>query len=158
MRSASAGLLWLLVFAFFLRILGQALVAFLNVGFLPPMAEWYSGLMPYSALLPTQLLILAVQVKIGVDIQRGWGFFAGSHPKVGRFLCWFSYVYFASMVIRYVVTMGMYPERRWFHGTIPIFFHCVLAAYLYLLGQYYKSSDEQPVNARDTARMILRSI
>ena len=97
-----------------LAVLGQALVAFLNVGFLPPMAEWYSGLMPYSALLPTQLLILAAQLKIGVDIQRGWGFFAGSHQKWAGFCAGSVMCYFASMVIRYVVTlMGMYPERRW---------------------------------------------
>jgi hypothetical protein len=51
----TAGVLWLLLALFVLRVLGQALVAFFNVGFLPPMPAWYSGLMPYEYLLPSQL-------------------------------------------------------------------------------------------------------
>ena len=37
------------------------------------------------------------------------------------------------MAIRYVVVMTLVPEMRWFHGTIPIFFHFVLAGYIYTL-------------------------
>ena len=92
----------LLAFAFLLRVLGQALVAFFHVDFLPPMAEWYSGLLPYPLLLPIQLLILAVQAKIAHDLWRGQGFFAVRRPRAGRFLCRFSYVYFAVMLLRYV--------------------------------------------------------
>ena len=132
----------LLAFAFLLRVLGQALVAFFHVDFLPPMAEWYSGLLPYPLLLPIQLLILAAQAKIAHDLWRGKGFFAVQRPRAGRILCRVSYVYFAAMLLRYVVMMWIYPERRWLHGTIPIFFHWVLAAYLFALGKYYRSSDE----------------
>ncbi|MGH7166571.1 MAG: hypothetical protein ACREIS_13725, partial [Nitrospiraceae bacterium] len=53
------------------------------------------------------------------------------------FLVWFSYAYAGSMMLRYVITMGLYPERRWFRGTIPIVFHLVLAAYLFVLGHYH---------------------
>ena len=134
--------MWLLLFAFFLRVLGQALVAFLQVDFLPPMAEWYSGLVPYPVLLPIQLVILAVQAKISLDIWRDIGFFAVRRPRAGRLLCWLSYVYFGVMLLRYVVTMWLYPERRWWHGTIPIFFHWVLAAYLFILGKHFRSSRE----------------
>ena len=52
-------------------------------------------------------------------------------------MLWLSYAYFAVMVLRYIVTMVVYPERRWLSGTIPILFHCVLAAYLFTLGRYY---------------------
>jgi hypothetical protein len=106
------------------------------------MAEWYSGLMPYSILLPIQIGILAVQVKISSDISCGRGYFAAFRPRTGRLLCGFSYVYFATMLLRYVLTMWLYPDHRWFHGTIPIFFHWVLAAYLLALSQYYRSPDE----------------
>ena len=41
---------------FVLRVLGQALVAFFDVSFLPSMPHWYSGLMRYEYLLPSQLL------------------------------------------------------------------------------------------------------
>jgi len=40
------------------------------------------------------------------------------------------------MARRYVLTMSFYPERRWFSGGIPIFFHWVLAGYLLVLGSY----------------------
>ena len=135
MRRLYSLLLGVLAFAFLLRIVGQVLVAFFRADFLPPMAEWYSGLIPYPLLLPIQLVILAIQARISWDIWRGSGFFSARRPRVGTLICWFSYVYFLAMVLRYVLTMYLYPERRWLTGTIPIFFHWVLAAYLFVLGQ-----------------------
>jgi hypothetical protein len=124
--------------AFLLRVLGQVLVAFFHVDFLPPMKAWYSGLIPYHILLPVQIIILALQWMISRDIWRNSGVFAGYRPRVGRGLCWFSYVYFLGMLLRYILAMAHYPERRWFGGTIPIFFHFVLAGYLYLWGRYFR--------------------
>ena len=49
---------------------------------------------------------------------------------------WLSYVYALAMAVRYVVTMTLHPELRWFTGTIPIWFHFVLAAFIYTLGRY----------------------
>ena len=82
-------ILSVLAFLFFLRVLGQVLVAFFDVRWLPAMAEWYSGLLAYPLLLPGQLLILVVQAKVSADLLRGHGsltrnarvsdrFFAGS--------------------------------------------------------------------------------
>ncbi|TLY41599.1 MAG: hypothetical protein E6K59_09320 [Nitrospirae bacterium] len=102
--------LWFLAFLFFLRVLGQVLVAFFDV---------------------------VLQFKVGTDFSRGTGFFVIPRSGMGRFLLWFSYVYFAAMVLRYLVSMALYPERRWFGGTIPIFFHWVLAAYLFVLGLFH---------------------
>lgn len=127
--------------AFLLRVVGQVLVAFFRVDFLPPMVQWYSGLLPYPILLPIQIVILIVQAAISRDIWRGEGFLAVRRPRTGRVLCGFSYVYALAMVIRYAMTMYLHPQRRWFTGTIPIFFHWVLAAYLYLLGRYQLSVD-----------------
>src|SRR4026207_1373115 len=53
-------LLWMLLFAFCCRVLGQALVAFFDITWLPPTEEWYSGLMAYPLLLPTQVLIIVI--------------------------------------------------------------------------------------------------
>ena len=141
MRKNYAAILGILALCFLLRVLGQVLVAFFGVGFLPPMAEWYSGLIPYSVLLPIQLFILAVQAKITWDIYRGSGVFAIRRPRAGVVLCWLSYVYFGTMVLRYIITMYLYPERRWFGGAIPIFFHLVLATYLFVLGRFQVSVD-----------------
>jgi hypothetical protein len=143
MRRNYAVILGGLALAFLLRVLGQVLVAFFKVDFLPPMAEWQSGLLPYPVLLPIQVLILLVQVKVSWDIWRSSGFFARGRRRGGKVLCWISLVYFAAMLLRYVLTMSFYPERRWFGGTIPIFFHWVLAAYLLVLGRYQVWADRQ---------------
>jgi hypothetical protein len=43
-------------------------------------------------------------------------------------------LYWAAMAIRYAVRMTRRPEARWLGGAIPIVFHCVLAAFLLVLG------------------------
>src|SRR5437667_457556 len=96
-RRAYAVGLGILAFAFVLRVLGQAVVAVTPVSFLPPMEEWYSGLLPYPILLPIQVVIVAAQVMVSRDIWNGAGVFARRRPRVGRGLCWFSYVYFVAM-------------------------------------------------------------
>jgi hypothetical protein len=135
--SVYSRVLWLLAFLFFLRVLGQVLVAFFGVTFLPPMPEWYSGLLPYPVLLPTQVLILILLVKVCSDFSTGHGFFVDRRPAMGRVLRWFSYLYFAVMLLRYVVTMALHPERRWLGGTIPIVFHWVLAAYIFTVSHFH---------------------
>ncbi len=118
-------LLWLLTGLFAFRVVGQALVAFLHVGFLPAMPEWYSGLVPYPILLPVQVVMLAIMTKINVELTRGRGFFAMPRPRLGRGLRWFAVIYFLAMVARYVVTRAL---------PIPIVFHWVLAAYIFVWG------------------------
>jgi hypothetical protein len=45
------------------------------------------------------------------------------------------------MVLRYVITMAFFPERRWLgSGTIPIVFHWVLAAYIFTLSRFHNPS------------------
>jgi hypothetical protein len=130
-------LLAILTLAFLLRVLGQVLVAFFDVGFLPAMEHWYSGLMPYPVLLPVQIVMLVIMFRLVGDVWRGSGWFARPRRRAGSWLKWFSYVYFAAMVVRYVLTMGLHPELRWFAHTIPIWFHMVLAAFLYVYGRYH---------------------
>ena len=43
------------------------------------------------------------------------------------------------MAARYAVRMRRRPGQRWFGGAIPIVFHFVLAAYLYVLGSFHAS-------------------
>jgi hypothetical protein len=131
-------LLWTLLFAFCLRVLGQMLVAFVGVSWLPPMESWYSGLMPYSYLLPSQFLIIALYSKVCLDFTRGEGFFVRPRPVFGRGVLVFGYLYLASMIVRYIIRMSFYPEARWFGGTIPIFFHWVLASFIIAFGHYHR--------------------
>ena len=131
-------LLWVLLFAFCLRVLGQMLVAFVGISWLPPMEAWYSGLMPYPYLLPSQFLIIALYSKVCLDFTRGEGFFVRPRPVFGRGVLVFGYLYLASMIVRYIIRMSLYPEARWFGGTIPIFFHWVLAGFIISFGQYHR--------------------
>lgn len=135
--GAYATILWALLLLFFLRVLGQVLVAAFAVSFLPPMSEWYSGLIAYPILLPIQMLIIILLTKVCLDFTRGRGFFVLQRPAAGRALLWFGWIYFGGMVIRYIVTMAVHPERRWLGGTIPIFFHFVLATYVLVVGHYH---------------------
>jgi|SRR5215204_129346 len=118
------------------RVGGRLLVANLQVDFLPPFERWASGLVPYPLLVVIQFVLLLVMFAILRDFARGSGFFVNLSLRTGRFLIAFSVLYALAMILRYIVTMIMHPELRWFSGTIPIWFHFVLAAFIYLLGRF----------------------
>ena len=135
---AYACLLGVLSLVFAARVLGQLLVAFFDVEFLPPMEAWYSGLIPYPVLLAVQLVILAVQLEISRGLWGGAGAVSVPRPALGRALAWVSVVYFLAMVARYLITALMLPEAGRFGATIPIVFHWVLAAYLWILSRHFR--------------------
>lgn len=146
MKRPYAVIFSLLTLLFFLRVAAQALVAFLDISFLPPFEEWVtpsaspfatSGLVPYPILLTAQIVILIFQVAVIRDFSRGDGYFVSLTGKTGRILLWLSYLYAGSMAARYVLTMALYPERRWFGHTVPIVLHFVLAGFLFTLGHYH---------------------
>ena len=129
-------LMWACVVLFMFRVLGQVYVALYGPRWLPPMQEWYSGLLPYYLLLPTQLLVLAFMTIVAYDYTREDGFLFVTSALKGKILIGLAIVYFSSMVTRYVITMVRYPERRWLSGTIPIALHCVLAAFMFMVGSF----------------------
>jgi hypothetical protein len=122
---------------FLVRVAGQVLVRLRRPEWLPPTEEW--NLMPYRFLLPVQLAFL------GLIAWLVGGFLAGSGPAVeprdaaGRAVLVLSLVYAGAMAVRYAVRMARTPTARWFGGTIPIVFHWVLAAFLFVLGSYHHS-------------------
>ena len=123
---------------FALRVLGQAVVVARAPQWLPSNEHWYSGLMAYKYLLPSQLALLAVMVVITVDIHRDEGPFAADWwAGAGPYLAVLSWIYFGSMVVRYVLTMALRPELRWFRRTIPIWLHMVLAVALWAFADYH---------------------
>src|SRR5256885_16530564 len=69
-------LLWALLAIFCLRVLGQAIAAVSPVPFLPPMEDWFSGVIPYPVLLAIQLVFIVVFAKICLDLTRGSGYFS----------------------------------------------------------------------------------
>jgi hypothetical protein len=123
-----ASVLLTLTLLFLLRVLAQALVAFFDIPFLPSMEDWVvpsaspfstSGFIPYPILLAIQVIILVIQFQVCRDFFRGHGAYASLSSKTGRILLRCSYLYFSSMLLRYIITMFLYPERRWLGHTIP---------------------------------------
>lgn len=123
-------ILWSLQALFLLRVLGQVHVGLYAPDWLPPWREWYSGLLPYPLLLPAQLLLLMWMTVISYDNTRKAGRFYVESARVRRRLRWLAALYAGVMALRYALTMALAPEMRWLHGTIPIAFHFVLAAYI----------------------------
>jgi hypothetical protein len=142
-------MLALLTVLFSLRVVGQFLVVFFSVEWLPPDNEWASGLIPYPILLAFQFVMILGMVKIAADIARGKGFFALVRPHWSSPMIGLSAVYAGSMALRYIFTMVFFPAMRWSGGTIPIFFHFVLAAFLYRWGKFHahRAIIESPGNA-----------
>jgi len=124
-----------------MRILGQLLVALFDVSWLPPMEKWFSGVIPYPLLLVIQLLMVLLMCKITKEIWLNVGFYAEQRGHWSQFLKRFSMVYAGSMVLRYLLTMMLQPEMRWFGGVIPITFHFVLAAFIFTLGDYHSETN-----------------
>ena len=131
-------LLALITFLFACRVLGQSLVAFVGVHWLPAMEQWFSGVIPYPSLLIIQLLLLMLMIRITGEVWRGAGTFAVVRPHWAEFLMKFSGAYAGLMVLRYALTMILHPEMRWFGDVIPIIFHFVLAGFIFVLGHYHQ--------------------
>jgi hypothetical protein len=124
---------------FAVRVVGQWLVSRRVSKRLPPMSEWYSGLIPYPRLLAIQVALIVVMA--GVTLAVGLGFPIGdSRPAIGSALLLVAWPYGLSMPIRYAVRMWRHPEARWTGRTIPIVFHVVLAGWLFVLGSYLRST------------------
>jgi len=118
------------------RVVGQILAATTAPSWLPPMARWYSGLMPYRFLLPAQIVFIAVMLAMIAGVASGAGALGTPNATAGRWVVWASYVYALGMVVRSVRYATSPPEKR--GVLIPIIFHFVLAAFLYVYGTYLR--------------------
>ena len=114
------------------RVVGQILVATSAPAWLPPMARWYSGLMPYRYLLPTQIVFLAVMTAMTIAVDRRAAPLGTLSATTGAWIVWASYVYALGMVARSIRYALAKPERR--GVLIPIVFHFVLAGFLFAYG------------------------
>jgi uncharacterized protein len=131
-------ILWLLTLLLLGRVAGQLVVFFSAPKWLPPMGQWQSGLVPYPLLVAVQMVVLALMASISWDFTRGAGFWIEPHPRLGLVVLWWSYLYFGAMVVRYIIRMARRPDQRWLGGTIPIIFHCVVAAFQWIFAAYHR--------------------
>ena len=138
MTARTAAFVMLVLLLLFVgRVVGQILAATIAPSWLPPMARWYSGLMPYRYLLPVQIVFVAVMIAMIAGVASGNGALGTRNPAAGRWIVWASYVYALGMVVRSVRYATAPPEKR--GVLIPIVFHFVLAAFLYVYGRALSS-------------------
>jgi hypothetical protein len=129
---AYAVVMAVLLVLFLGRVIGQILAATIAPSWLPSMARWYSGLMPYRYLLPTQVVFLMVMTAMTVGVDRHAPPFGAISAGAGEWIVWASYVYALGMVVRSIRYARATRERR--GVLIPIVFHFVLASFLFTYG------------------------
>jgi len=130
---SNSTLLWICQSLFMLRVIGQLVVLLYSPSWLPPMKEWYSGLIPYPVLLIIQTGLIIFMTKVSWDNTINAGYLFVTKPKTKKILLIISAVYFSIMIVRYILQIALVPENRWLTGAIPIIFHWILAAYIFLL-------------------------
>jgi len=138
---------------FLLRVLGQLLVGTLAPGFLPPMEEWYSGVIPYPILFVSQVVIIGLFGTVCLQFWRSRGWFVRPRVRLGNALSAFGALYLAVMVLRYVLRMALYPPERWVGGSIPIFFHWILASFILLVGHYHRRAETEGSDATSRGKV-----
>lgn len=127
--------LWVCIGLFFLRVIGQVEVLLLAPPWLPPMSDWYSGLLPYPVLLPAQIALLMV---MSVLVFREMLIGGAEHVRPARWRSWVrsaALVYFAVMVLRLAVQFSRGADDVIAAGGIPVAFHWVLALFLLVLSR-----------------------
>lgn len=127
-------LLWICVALFFLRVVGQLAAPLLSPAWLPSMDAWYSGLVPYPLLLPSQIVVLMLMAALVVREQDA------SHERGerSRWRHWIRPValgYFSAMVVRLLVQLTRGADDVIAAGGIPVAFHWVLSLFLLLLSR-----------------------
>ena len=147
---AYAVVMALLLLLFLGRVVGQILAATTAPRWLPPMARWYSGIMPYRYLLPTQLVFLVVMTAMTTAVDRATAPLGTLSAGTGAWIVWASYVYALGMVARSIRYALAEPERR--GVLIPIVFHFVLAGFLFAYGSAAISGPESSHESRPGER------
>jgi hypothetical protein len=125
-------LLWVCLGLFIVRVTGQIEVVLLSPSWLPPFPAWESGLIPYSVLLPIQILLTAWMAIVAMDHWRGTGYFWVTQRSTRRRLKVIAVTYLGIMWLRLVITAAIPPHTLFDRGLIPIIAHWDLAAFIYL--------------------------
>jgi len=123
---------WLLVALFAARVIAQPLS--LVVSSLPTFESWHSAALPYSLLLVSQLVILAILAfatyRVSIGAVHPGRSFGASALSLGA-------VYFLVMIARLVLGLTVLSDIRWFASPLPTVFHLVLAGWLLLYGHLH---------------------
>lgn len=133
-------LLAVLTLAFALRVAAQALQYWSPLAALPPFADFQGSNLPYSVLLASQLLILALMAATCVRVHRQT---LVVHRRTGTLLLWLGGLYMAGSVARILIGMSVADAPAWFRAWISGVFHLVLAGFVLTLGLVHHRSGRR---------------
>lgn len=131
--------LWTCTGLFLLRVLGQIEVVLIAPAWLPPMEQWYSGLLPYPLLLPAQIALLMLMTGLVVRERRVRRF-----ANDRNWLRIVSLIYFAAMLARLIIQYLRGADDVIDAGGIPVAFHWVLALFLLVLSRNTTTRERAP--------------
>jgi hypothetical protein len=129
-----AVILWTLSLLFFLRVIGQLIQHFNPVSWLPQFEVWQGSPLPYGFLFFSQLIILAVMIRITQQHASGC---VQKNPSQGKWLLAIGVLCFVGMTGRLVIGLTNLSAHPWFHKFLPAFFHLVLATFVLLLAAFH---------------------
>lgn len=126
--------LWLCSGLFAFRVVAQLAALLFKPNFLPVFESWHGGVLPYSLLLATQVLIFIWLARTARQFSQN-----NVHPRrrLGVAIIIFASLYFLVMLLRLLLGLTILSEHRWFTSYLPVFFHLVLASYLFLYGHFH---------------------
>jgi hypothetical protein len=132
----AALLLPTLTLLFALRVAGQVLQRWWPLSFLPEFHAFQGSRLPYVVLLPAQLVILALMLRISQRVRQGT---LAPRARLGRGLAWAGWIYMTAALLRLAIGMSVPTAPAWFRTWIPGFFHLVLAGFVLSLAAYHQS-------------------
>lgn len=131
MRFPRLWLVWSCLIVFACRLSAQVFVGIYSPDWLPPFNEWYWGFVPYPPLFLFELGLLMLMTVAAYDCTRTDGWFYRELGKHRLIFDWLLAFWFLENLGRYILTMALLPDHRWFKGTIPIACNFVLMLFLY---------------------------
>jgi len=126
--------LWLLLVLFAFRVIAQLSLTQFDIPLLPNYEQWHSGAMPYWLLLLSQVVILAVMLKVTLNFSRSR---ISPNRRSGTGLAAFGIMYLSIMLGRLILGLTVYTDSRWFTNWIPTFFHIVLASFVLVIAAFH---------------------
>jgi sterol desaturase/sphingolipid hydroxylase (fatty acid hydroxylase superfamily) len=125
--AAGAALLVSLAVLFLVRVMAQLVQWATPSVLLPPFEAWQGSGLPYPVLLAAQVTILAAMLWAIRRRHAGLRVFA---PRLAGPALWFAVAYFLAMLARLAAGFTLLSDVAWFAGTLPAYFHLVLASFL----------------------------
>lgn len=115
---------------FGLRVVAQAVQFVQPSSHLPPFDAFQGSALPYTFLLPAQVLILALMLGVTASVAQGRH---RPRPSRGRVLAGLGALYLAGSLLRLILGFTLPGLGPWFHAWIPGVLHVVLAGFVLVL-------------------------